>query len=115
MYHLNSCGWFCCRRTQYYMEIITDLSEVTNKLYHIGQRSRLYCSYMMMYTGADPEFQARGAHLKKLRRTEGGANNCGVFRVKNHDFKPKILFFPILGGGARRVRTPPPPGSAPGI
>jgi hypothetical protein len=60
---------------------------------------------MMMYTGTDPEFQVRGAHLKKLRRTEGGANNFGVFRVKNHDFKPKIIFFPILGGGACRVNN----------
>ena len=90
--------------------------------------------------GADPGFQVRGAHLKKLRRSEGGAKNFGVFRVKNHDFTPKnsdffqmqrearkflgyfvwkitilrkkIIFFPILGGGARRVR-PPPPESAP--
>jgi hypothetical protein len=26
--------------------------------------------------------------------------------VKNHDFTPKIIFFPILGGRARRVRCP---------
>jgi hypothetical protein len=32
----------------------------------------------------------------------------GVFRVKNHDFTPKkILFFPILGGGARVGARPP--------
>ena len=32
----------------------------------------------------------------------------GVFRVKNHDFTPKNhIFFPILGGGAHRVRPPP--------
>jgi hypothetical protein len=76
-----------------------------------------------------------GAHLKKSRRAEGGAKNFGVFRVKNHDFttkqsyffqlrrkarkvlgyfvwkitilRQKIIFFPILGGGARRVRPPP--------
>ena len=49
-------------------------------------------------------FQVRGgAHLKKLRRAEGGANNFGVFRVKNHDFTPKNHIFPILGGAARRV------------
>jgi hypothetical protein len=30
-----------------------------------------------------------GAHLKKLRRAEGGANIFGVFRVKIHDFTPK--------------------------
>jgi hypothetical protein len=50
---------------------------------------------------ADPGFQVRGAHLKKLRRTEGGGKIFGVFRVKNHDFTPKNPIFPILGGGAR--------------
>jgi hypothetical protein len=50
-------------------------------------------------TGADPGFQVRGAHLKKLGRAEGGAIFFGVFRVKNHDFTPK--------------NPPPPPGSAP--
>jgi hypothetical protein len=36
---------------------------------------------------ADPGFQVRGgAHLKKLRRAEGGAKFSEVFRVKNHDF-----------------------------
>jgi hypothetical protein len=34
----------------------------------------------------------------------------GVFRVKNHDFTPKIIFFPILGG---RAPGAPPSGSAP--
>jgi hypothetical protein len=57
------------------------------------------------------DFKLGGAHLKKLRRAEGGAKNFGVFRGKNHDYTPKkIIFCPILGG-ARRVR--PPPGSAP--
>jgi hypothetical protein len=53
----------------------------------------------------DPGFQVRGAHLKKLRRVEGGAKIYGVFRVKNHDFTPKNHIFPIAEGGAR-------PGSA---
>ena len=81
-----------------------------------------------------------GAHLKKLRRGEGGTNIFGVFRVKNHNFTPKNHIFsncggrrenlwgiwcetsrfyakksdifPILEGGALRVR-PPPPGSTP--
>jgi hypothetical protein len=43
------------------------------------------------YSGADPGFQVRGAHLKKLRRAEGGAKMFGVFRVKNHDFTIKVL------------------------
>ena len=49
-------------------------------------------------SGADPGFQARGAHLKKLRRAKGGAKILGVFRVKDHDFTPKNHIFPILGG-----------------
>ena len=52
-----------------------------------------------MLTGADPGFQVRGgAHLKKLRRAEGGAKMFGLLRVKNHDFTPKNHIFPILGG-----------------
>jgi hypothetical protein len=39
--------------------------------------------------GADPGFQVRGGHLKKLRRAQGGAKFLVVFRVKNHDFTPK--------------------------
>jgi hypothetical protein len=46
----------------------------------------------------DPGFQVRGAHLKKMRRAEGGAKIFGVFRVKNHDFTPKNHIFSILGG-----------------
>ena len=56
---------------------------------------------LTMLAGADPEFQVRGAaHLKKLRRAEGGAKIFGVLRVKNHDFTPKIIFFPIAEGSA---------------
>jgi hypothetical protein len=42
-----------------------------------------------------------GAHLKKLRRAEGGAKIFGVFRVKNHDFTPKNHIFTIAVGGAK--------------
>ena len=42
-------------------------------------------------SGADPGFQVRGAHLKKLRRAQEGAKIFGVFRVKNHDFTPLTL------------------------
>ena len=51
-------------------------------------------------SGADPGFQVRGAHFKKLRRAEGGAKIFGVFRPKNH-------IFSNFRGGA------PPSGSAP--
>ena len=60
--------------------------------------------------GADPGFQVRGAHLKKLRRAEGGAKIFGVFRVKNHDFTPKNDIFSNFRGG--RAPAAPPPGSA---
>ena len=39
-----------------------------------------------------------GVHLKKLRRTEGGAKTFGVFRVKNHDFTPKNHIFSNFRG-----------------
>jgi hypothetical protein len=58
------------------------------------------------------EFQVRGAHLKKLRRAEGGAKFFGVFRVKNHDFTPTHLIFSNFRGGTCRMR---PPRSAPGF
>ena len=92
---------------------------------------------------ADPGFQVRGggAHLKKLRRAEGGANMFGVFRVKNHDSTPKNHIISNCGGGrenfwsisceksrfyanksyffsnfnGERAPGAPPPGSAPGF
>ena len=39
---------------------------------------------------------------------EGGAKIFGVFRVKNHDFKPKNHIFSNFRWGARRVRPLPP-------
>ena len=55
--------------------------------------------------GRIQDFKLGVAHLKKMRRAEGGANILGIFRVKNHDFTPKIIFFPILGGA--RPLDPP--------
>ena len=43
--------------------------------------------------GRIQDFKLGGAHLKKLRRPEEGANILGVFRVKNHYFTPKISFY----------------------
>ena len=64
--------------------------------------------------GRTQEFKlGGGAHLKKLRRAEGGAKIVGVFRVKNHDFTPKNHIFSNFRGGVHRVR--PPLGSAPVI
>ena len=49
--------------------------------------------------GADPGFQGRGAHLKKLRRAEGSVTIVGVLRVKNHDFTPKNHIFSHFRAG----------------
>jgi hypothetical protein len=38
--------------------------------------------------GRIQDFKLGGAHLKKLRRAEGGAKFFWVFRVKNHHFTP---------------------------
>jgi hypothetical protein len=53
--------------------------------------------------GADPGFQVRGAHLKKLRQAKGGAKIFGVFRVKNRDFTPKNHIFFNCGGRRENI------------
>ena len=95
----------------------------------------------MYVPGADPGFQVRGAHLKKLRQAErgakilgyfvwkitilrqkiiffpiaeGGANIFGIFHVKNHYFTPNRIFSNFRGARAGCAPPPPPPpGSAP--
>ena len=63
------------------------------------------------FQGRIQDFKLGGAHLKKLRRAEGGAKNFGVFRVKNHDFTQKnIIFFSNFRGAHAGCV---PPGSAP--
>ena len=91
------------------------------------------------FQGRIQDFKLGGAHLKKLRRAEGGAKLLGYFVWKITILRQKIILFSIaeggakiLGyfvwkitilrqkiiffsnfrGGARRVR-PPPPESAP--
>jgi hypothetical protein len=50
------------------------------------------------YQGRIQDFKLGGAHLKKLRRAEEGANILGVFRVKNHYSTPKNHSFYNYGG-----------------
>ena len=60
------------------------------------------------YTGDDPGFQVRGAHLKKMRRAEGGAIIFVVFRVKNHDFtQTNHILSNFRGGGGGGVPGAP--------
>ena len=69
---------------------------------NLGYITRSVGLPMTGYPGADRGFQVRGcAHRKQLRRAEGSAKFVGIFRVKNHDFTPKIIFFPIAEGGAK--------------
>jgi hypothetical protein len=63
---------------------------------------------LLSVAGADPGFQVMGwAHLKKLRRAEGGAKVFGVFRVKNHEFTPKNHIFSNFRGGRPPPLDPP--------
>jgi hypothetical protein len=54
--------------------------------------AELRCSGGVRNQGRIPNFKLGEAHLKKLRRAEGGAKRFGVFRVKNHDFTPQNYF-----------------------
>ena len=69
---------------------------------------------MLPHQGRIQDFKLEvGAYFQKLLRAEGGAKIVGVFRVKNYDFTPKNHIFSNFRRGARRVRPPPSPGSAP--
>ena len=125
--------------------LYTNADQLRNKLDELKVRNRDTVPKIIGITKVKPkqgriqDFKLGGLHLKKLRRAEEGANILGVFRVKNHDFTPKNIFFSnFRGGGAKnfgvfRVKNhdftpkniffsnfrggapppPPPPGSAP--
>ena len=60
---------------------------------HFGLGSIIKIMVLDREHGRIQDFKLGGAHLKKMRRAEGGTNIFGVFRVKNHDFTPKKLYF----------------------
>ena len=62
---------------------------------------------MIAIQGRIHDFKLGGAHLKKLRRAEGGAKILGVFRVKNNDLTPKNHIFSNFRWSARRMRPTP--------
>ena len=71
-------------------------------LFSMSVASQKYTHNICSFQGRIQDFKLGGAHLKKLRRAEGGAKICWVFRVKNHDFTPKNHIFSNFRGGARR-------------
>jgi hypothetical protein len=78
-------------------ELKTKLHNILiNINYRSERQSHIY------YSGADPGFQVRGAHLKKSRREEEDAKHFGVFRVKNHDFTTKKSYLFQLRREARK-------------
>jgi hypothetical protein len=56
--------------------------------YWEGRNNNTTISEQFQHQGRIQDFKLGRAHLKKLRRAEGGATIVGVFRVKNHDFAP---------------------------
>jgi hypothetical protein len=98
--------WWSCIYTLYTHCVCTTVCNIHTHYIHIA--------------GTDLGFQVRGAHLKKLRRVEGGAKIFGVCRVKNHDFTPKNHIFSNFRGARAGCSPPPPPpppppGSAPAL
>ena len=84
-----------------YLDVLS--SEIEKNLYKI-----------CILQGRIQDFKLGRAHLKKLRRAEGGANIFRVFRVKNHDYTPKNhIYSNFRGGRGAPGAPPPPPGSAP--
>ena len=105
------------KRTQYVQRQILTQNNITCTVHveshpdtrHTILKYQCIVTYIIQYrcTGADLGFQVRGAHLKKLRRAEGGANIFGVFRVKkNHDFTQNNHIFSNFRG-ARAGCAPP--------
>ena len=71
-------------------------------------RAQHFC---LASAGADPGFQVRGAHLKKIAPNGGRRENVGGISCEKSRFlRQKIIFLPILGG---RAPVAPPPGSDP--
>jgi hypothetical protein len=80
---------------------------------------KVFLNYIVFIVGSrgGSRILRKGAHLKKMRRAEGGAKNFGVFRVKNHDFTPKNHIFSKFRGARAGCAPPPldpPLGSLPG-
>ena len=59
------------------------------------------CKYP--FTGANPGFQVRGAHLKILRRAEGGAKIVWGISCEKSRFYAKKSYFSNFRGGAQNV------------
>ena len=86
--------YFFSRWTTKEMQLLVrDMDDLTACLELMRWVSASRIWFYKRNSGADPGYQVRRAHLKKLRRAEGGANIFGVFRVKNHDFTPKNHIF----------------------
>jgi hypothetical protein len=74
----------------------TQWNNSTNKQNEQVTQRRVY-----IYQGRIQDFKLGGAHLKKLSRAEGGAKMFGgISCEKSRFYAKKIIFFPILGGGA---------------
>ena len=67
----------------------------------------MYIHTQIYIPGADPGFQARGAHLKKIAPSGGGREHFwGISCEKSRFYAKKNHIFSNLMGGARRVHPP---------
>ena len=66
------------------------------------ERTNICSSTFCRYTGQGriQDFKLGGGAFKKIAPSGGKREKFGVFRVKNHDFTPKIHIFANFKGGA---------------
>ena len=74
----------------------------------LGQISPVLVKLWGTLQGWIQDFKLGGGALKKIAPSRGRRENFrGISCEKSLFYAKKSYFFPILGGGARRVRPPP--------
>ena len=101
--------WYCSSSYSNCMVVtISDQRTLTQEI----QFTQMFIDNKGYDPGADPGFQVRGAHLKKIAPSRGRRENFwGISCEKSRFYAKKSYFSNIRGGDG----CAPPPGSAPVI
>ena len=91
----------------YQKEVLHGFLKIAIKLLIVKTSFPITYTYTCTLTVVDPGFQVRGGALKKIVPS-GGMRTIfwGISYEKSRFYAKKSYFFPILGGGARRVHPP---------
>ena len=91
--------WVLVRQTLIYVIVFSRHYFITQSLYNIvGGHFNIG-----QYQGRFQDFKLGGAHLKKLRRAREVRQFLGYFVWKITILRQKIIFLPIVEGGAKFV------------